>query len=101
MKKSVQVRRDAKTDQNPKQHLNFTGHRSLGCGAERLIEPSGVRAIREVISIQARRGVPVLQMGGFCLIKAVPPTLRDSYLWELVGGRIDDGENPKRQRTRI
>jgi ADP-ribose pyrophosphatase len=60
-----------------------------------VIEPSGVRATREVITHPGSVVVlPVLPNGRIVLIRQFRYAAKQ-YLWELVAGRIDGGETPK------
>jgi len=72
----------------------------FGLRRDEVIEPSGVRAIREVITHPGSVVVlPVLPDGRILLIQQYRHATRQ-YLWELVAGRIDDGENPKAAAAR-
>src|SRR6267154_570501 len=67
----------------------------FGIRRDEVIEPSGVRAIREVITHPGSVVVlPVLPDGKIVLIQQYRHATRH-YLWELVAGRIDAGETPK------
>ncbi len=69
--------------------------RVFGIRRDEVIEPSGVRTIREVISHPGSVVVlPVLPDGRILLIQQYRHAARQ-YLWELVAGRIDPGETPK------
>jgi ADP-ribose pyrophosphatase len=72
----------------------------FGLRRDEVIEPSGVRAIREVITHPGSVVVlPVLPDGRILLIQQYRHATRQ-YLWELVAGRIDEGENPKAAAAR-
>jgi ADP-ribose pyrophosphatase len=72
----------------------------FGVRRDEVIEPSGVRATREVITHSGSVVVlPVLPDGRIVMIRQYRHATR-GYLWELVAGRIDDGENPKRAAAR-
>ncbi len=72
----------------------------FGLRRDEVIEPSGVRAIREGITHPGSVVVlPVLPDGRILLIQQYRHATRQ-YLWELVAGRIDDGENPKAAAAR-
>lgn len=72
----------------------------FGIRRDEVIEPSGVRAIREVITHPGSVVVlPVLPDGRILLIRQYRHATRQ-YLWELVAGRIDEGENPKAAAAR-
>ena len=67
----------------------------FGIRRDEVIEPSGVRATREVITHPGSVVVlPVLPDGRILLIQQYRHAARQ-YLWELVAGRMDPGETPK------
>jgi ADP-ribose pyrophosphatase len=67
----------------------------FGIRRDEVIEPSGVRATREVITHPGSVVVlPVLPDGRILLIEQYRHATKQ-YLWELVAGRIDGGETPK------
>jgi ADP-ribose pyrophosphatase len=67
----------------------------FGIRRDEVIEPSGVRTIREVITHPGSVVVlPVLPDGRILLIQQYRHATRQ-YLWELVAGRMDPGETPK------
>lgn len=67
----------------------------FGIRRDEVIEPSGVRATREVITHPGSVVVlPVLPDGRILLIRQYRHATRQ-YLWELVAGRMDPGETPK------
>src|ERR1700756_1520189 len=72
----------------------------FGIRRDEVIEPSGVRAIREVITHPGSVVVlPVLPDKKILLIQQYRHATRQ-YLWELVAGRIDAGETPKAAAAR-
>jgi ADP-ribose pyrophosphatase len=72
----------------------------FGVRRDEVIEPSGVRAIREVVTHPGSVVVlPVLPDGRILLIKQYRHATRQ-YLWELVAGRIDGRENPRQAAAR-
>ena len=72
----------------------------FGIRRDRVIEPSGVRATREVITHPGSVVVlPVLADGRILLIQQYRHATRQ-YLWELVAGRMDPGETPKAAAAR-
>jgi len=72
----------------------------FGIRRDEVIEPSGVRATREVITHPGSVVVlPVLTDGQVLLIQQYRYAARD-YLWELVAGRIDAGETPEHAAER-
>ena len=67
----------------------------FGIRRDEVIEPSGVRTTREVITHPGSVVVlPVLPDGRILLIQQYRHATRQ-YLWELVAGRMDAGETPK------
>jgi ADP-ribose pyrophosphatase len=67
----------------------------FGIRRDEIIEPSGVRTIREMITHPGSVVVlPVLPDGRIVLIRQYRYAAKQ-YLWELVAGRIDAGETPK------
>ena len=72
----------------------------FGIRRDEVIEPSGVRTMREVITHPGSVVVlPVLPDGRIVLIQQYRYAARQ-YLWELVAGRIDPGETPKEAAAR-
>lgn len=72
----------------------------FGIRRDEVIEPSGVRTTREVITHPGSVVVlPVLADGKVLLIQQYRYAARD-YLWELVAGRMDPGETPEQAARR-
>jgi ADP-ribose pyrophosphatase len=72
----------------------------FGIRRDEVIEPSGVRTTREVITHPGSVVVlPVLQDGRILMIRQYRHATRQ-YLWELVAGRIDAGESPRKAAAR-
>jgi ADP-ribose pyrophosphatase len=72
----------------------------FGIRRDEVIEPSGVRTTREVITHPGSVVVlPVLPDGRILLIQQYRHATRQ-YLWELVAGRMDPGETPKAAAAR-
>jgi ADP-ribose pyrophosphatase len=72
----------------------------FGVRRDEVLEPSGVRATREVITHPGSVVVlPVLPDGKIILIRQYRHATRQ-FLWELVAGRIDDGEAPRQAAKR-
>jgi ADP-ribose pyrophosphatase len=72
----------------------------FGIRRDEVIEPSGVRTTREVITHPGSVVVlPVLPDGRILLIQQYRHATRQ-YLWELVAGRMDAGETPKEAAAR-
>ena len=67
----------------------------FGIRRDEVVEPSGVRVTREVITHPGSVVVlPVLPDARILLIQQYRHATRQ-YLWELVAGRMDPGETPK------
>jgi ADP-ribose pyrophosphatase len=67
---------------------------------DEIVEPSGVKATRDMIAHPGSVVVmPVQDDGKIVLIRQYRYAARQ-YLWELVAGRIDAGENPKQAAKR-
>jgi ADP-ribose pyrophosphatase len=72
----------------------------FGVRRDEVLEPGGVRAIREVITHPGSVVVlPVFPDGRILLIRQYRHATRQ-YLWELVAGRIDQGETVKHAAAR-
>jgi len=72
----------------------------FGVRRDEVLEPNGVRAIREVITHPGSVVVlPVLPDGRILLIRQYRYATRQ-YLWELVAGRIDSGESVRQAAAR-
>ena len=92
MKKSADARAP-KTAQVLSSTMIYNGP-VFGLRRDEVIEPSGVRATREVITHPGSVVVlPVLPDGRILLIRQYRHATRQ-YLWELVAGRMDPGETP-------
>jgi ADP-ribose pyrophosphatase len=72
----------------------------FGVRRDEVIEPSGVRTIREVVTHSGSVVVlPVLPDKRILLIRQYRHATRQ-YLWELVAGRMEAGETPRRAAAR-
>jgi ADP-ribose pyrophosphatase len=72
----------------------------FGIRRDELVEPGGVRTTREVITHSGSVVVlPVLPDGRVLLIRQYRHAAR-AFLWELVAGRIDEGESPHKAAAR-
>jgi ADP-ribose pyrophosphatase len=72
----------------------------FGIRRDEVVEPSGVRTTREVITHPGSVVVlPVLPDGRILMIRQYRHAAHQ-YLWELVAGRIDAGENPRQAAAR-
>jgi ADP-ribose pyrophosphatase len=72
----------------------------FGVRRDEVLEPTGVRATREVITHPGSVVVmPVLPDGRIILIRQYRHAARQ-FLWELVAGRIDPGESVRRAAAR-
>ena len=69
--------------------------KAFGVRRDELIEPSGVRTVREVVTHPGSVVVlPVLPDGKIVLVQQYRHAT-GQYLWELVAGRLEPGEDPK------
>jgi ADP-ribose pyrophosphatase len=74
--------------------------RVFGVRRDEVMEPGGLRAVREVITHPGSVVVlPVLPDGRILLIRQYRYATRQ-YLWELVAGRIDSGESVRQAAAR-
>ena len=74
--------------------------KAFGVRRDELIEPTGVRTLREVVTHPGSVVVlPVLPDGRIVLVRQYRHAARQ-YLWELVAGRMERGENPKKGAQR-
>src|SRR3989442_4115200 len=72
----------------------------FGIRRDEVIEPSGVRATREVVTHPGSVVVlPVLPDGRILLVRQYRHATRH-YLWELVAGRMERGETPRKAAAR-
>jgi ADP-ribose pyrophosphatase len=72
----------------------------FGVRRDEVLEPGGLRTIREVITHPGSVVVlPVLADGRLLLVRQYRHATRQ-YLWELVAGRIDSGENVRQAAAR-
>jgi ADP-ribose pyrophosphatase len=72
----------------------------FGIRRDELSEPGGVRTTREVITHSGSVVVlPILPDGRVLLIRQYRHAAR-AFLWELVAGRIDEGESPRKAAAR-
>jgi len=72
----------------------------FGVRRDEVLEPGGLRTMREVITHPGSVVVlPVLPDGRIILIQQYRHATRQ-FLWELVAGRIDSGENPRQAAAR-
>ena len=72
----------------------------FGLRRDELIEPTGLRTKREVITHPGSVVVlPVLPDGRIVMIQQYRHATRQ-YLWELVAGRMEPGEDPKQAAAR-
>jgi ADP-ribose pyrophosphatase len=72
----------------------------FGIRRDELIEPGGVHKSREMITHPGSVVVlPILANGKVLLIRQYRHAARQ-FLWELVAGRIDEGESPRKAAAR-
>jgi len=74
--------------------------KSFGVRRDELIEPTGVRTMREVVTHPGSVVVlPVLEDGRIVMVRQYRHATRQ-FLWELVAGRMEAGENPRQGAAR-
>src|ERR1700756_1692596 len=74
--------------------------KAFGVRRDELIEPTGVRTVREMVTHPGSVVVlPVLPDGRIVLVRQYRYAARQ-YLWELVAGRMERGEGPKKGAER-
>jgi ADP-ribose pyrophosphatase len=72
----------------------------FGIRRDELVEPGGARTTREMITHSGSVVVlPVLPDGRVLLIRQYRHAARQ-FLWELVAGRMDEGESPRKAASR-
>jgi len=82
-----------------KSEMVFRG-KVFGVRRDQVVEPGGVHATREVVTHSGSVVVlPVFKDGKVLLIRQYRHATRQ-YLWELVAGRIDQGESVKKAGAR-
>jgi len=96
---STSVKQPNKKAKIMKSEVIFEG-RSFGVRRDTLIEPTGVRTIRELVTHPGSVVVlPVLPAGKIVLVRQYRHAA-GQYLWELVAGRMEAGEDPKKGAAR-
>jgi ADP-ribose pyrophosphatase len=74
--------------------------KAFGVRRDELIEPTGVHAVREVVTHPGSVVVlPVLDDGRIVLVRQYRHATRQ-FLWELVAGRMEHGETPRKGAER-
>jgi len=72
----------------------------FGVRRDEVLEPGGIRTTREVVTHPGSVVVlPLLPDGRILLVRQYRHATRQ-FLWELVAGRIERGENPRQAATR-
>jgi ADP-ribose pyrophosphatase len=102
-KKSIKPRKKEKTSKATGKILSsrvmYKGP-IFGVRRDEVLEPTGVRTIREVITHPGSVVVmPVLPDGRIILIRQYRHAVRQ-FLWELVAGRMEPGESVRRSAAR-
>jgi ADP-ribose pyrophosphatase len=98
MKKPM-VRQPNKKAKILKSEIIYEG-KAFGVRRDELIEPTGVRTVREVVTHPGSVVIlPVLPDGRIVMVRQYRHACRQ-YLWELVAGRMEPGENPKKGAQR-
>ena len=96
---STKVKQPNKKAEILKSEVIFEG-KSFGVRRDELIEPSGVRTVREVVTHPGSVVVlPVRPDGKIVLVRQYRHAT-GQYLWELVAGRMEKGENPRKGAAR-
>lgn len=87
------------TAQILKSEIIYEG-KAFGVRRDELIEPTGVHTVREVVTHPGSVVVlPVLPDGKIVLVRQYRHATRQ-FLWELVAGRMEAGEDPKQGAAR-
>src|SRR5438552_7224239 len=74
--------------------------KAFGVRRDELIEPTGVHTVREVVTHPGSVVIlPVLPDGRIVMVRQYRHATKQ-YLWELVAGRMERGENPKKGAQR-
>lgn len=93
MRKEI-VRQTNKKAKILKSEIIYEG-KTFGVRRDELIEPTGLRTMREVVTHPGSVVVlPVLPDGRIVMVRQYRHAARQ-YLWELVAGRMERGENAK------
>jgi ADP-ribose pyrophosphatase len=93
------VKRNAQEARILRSKTIYTGP-VFGIRRDELVEPGGVRTTREMITHSGSVVVvPVLPDGRVLLIRQYRHAARQ-FLWELVAGRMDEGESPRKAAAR-
>lgn len=96
---STKVKQPNKKARILKSEVIFEG-KSFGVRRDELIEPTGVRTVREVVTHPGSVVVlPVRPDGKIVLVRQYRHAT-GQYLWELVAGRMEKGENPRKGAAR-
>jgi len=91
---TVAVKQPNKKAKILKSEIIYEG-RAFGVRRDELIEPTGVHTVREVVTHPGSVVIlPVLPDGKIVLVRQYRHSA-GQYLWELVAGRMEGGENPK------
>jgi len=93
------VKQPNKKAQILKSEVIFEG-KSFGVRRDELIEPTGIKTMRELVTHPGSVVVlPVLPDGKIVLVRQYRHAA-GQYLWELVAGRMERGEDPKKGAAR-
>ena len=96
---STKVKQPNKKAKILRSEVIFEG-KSFGVRRDELIEPTGVRTVREVVTHPGSVVVlPVRPDGKIVLVRQYRHAT-EQYLWELVAGRMEKGENPRKGAAR-
>jgi ADP-ribose pyrophosphatase len=90
---STKVKQPNKKARILKSEVIFEG-KSFGVRRDELIEPTGVRTVREVVTHPGSVVVLPMRPDGKIVLVRQYRHATGQYLWELVAGRMEKGENP-------
>jgi ADP-ribose pyrophosphatase len=96
---STKVKQPNKKARILKSEVIFEG-KSFGVRRDELIEPTGVRTVREVVTHPGSVVVLPMRPDGKIVLVRRYRHATGQYLWELVAGRMEKGENPRKGAAR-
>jgi ADP-ribose pyrophosphatase len=96
---STKVKQPNKKARILKSEVIFEG-KSFGVRRDELIEPTGVRTVREVVTHPGSVVVLPMRPDGKIVLVRQYRHATGQYLWELVAGRMEKGENPRKGAAR-
>jgi len=96
---STKVKQPNKKAKILRSEVIFEG-KSFGVRRDELIEPTGVQTMREVVTHPGSVVVLPVRLDGKIVLVRQYRHATGQYLWELVAGRMEKGENPKEGAAR-